>query len=243
MTLVALVTGANRGIGREAARRLAGHGMTVLLGSRDGGRGAAAVNELQASGLDVASVVLDVTDEASVLTAAKQVGDAFGRLDVLVNNAGVFIGATAVETTAAHLRETFEVNVFGAVTTIRTFLPLLRRSAAPRIINVSSTVASLEASASGAVIPGDASRRLAYASSKAALNMLTVQYATAFAADVELRGIKINSVTPGYTATRMNDFRGTRSVGEAADVIVRLATLAADGPTGGFLGDDGPVAW
>jgi NAD(P)-dependent dehydrogenase (short-subunit alcohol dehydrogenase family) len=240
---VALVTGANRGLGKETARQLAERGITVLLGSRDLERGRVAAKELAATAVEVVPVQLDVTDAATVRAAAEWVGRAWGRLDILVNNAGMIAGATAVETTSAHMRRTFDVNVFGAVTAIHTLLPLLRRSSAPRIVNVSSTTASLTLTADGADLPGDASQRLAYASSKAALNMLTVQYALAFAGDPELRHIKINSVSPGYTATDMNDHRGTRHVSEGARVIVDLATLPATGPTGGFFTDQGPLPW
>jgi NAD(P)-dependent dehydrogenase (short-subunit alcohol dehydrogenase family) len=243
VTRVALVTGANRGIGKETARQLASLGMRVLIGSREPGPGADAAAELASAGGDVAAVPLDVTDEASVLAARAAIERTHGCLDVLVNNAGVFVGATALDTSVDTMRRTFDVNVFGVVTTIGRLLPLLRRSTAPRIVNVSSTTGSLQGTVNGMDMPGDATRRLAYATSKAALNMLTVQYAKAFAADPGLRRIKVNSATPGYTATRMNDFRGTRTVRAAAGVVVRLATLPDDGPSGGFFGDEGPVAW
>lgn len=240
---LALVTGANRGIGRETARQLARLGATVLLGSRDPQRGEQAARELAAQGVRVTPVQVDVTDPVSLQALAAALRRDPGRLDILVNNAASFAGGTAVETTAAQVRGMFEVNVLGVVTTIHTLLPLLRRSASPRIVNVSSTTASLTLTAEDADLPGDATRRMAYTSSKAALNMLTVQYAKAFAADPRLDRIKVNSATPGYTATSMNNFRGTRSVTEAARIIVRLATLPDDGPSGGFFDDQGPVPW
>lgn len=140
------------------------------------------------------------------------------------------------------MRRVFEVNVFGVASAVRVMLPLLRQAAAPRIVNVSSTTASLAMTSGGHDFGGDAGRRLAYSTSKAALNMLTVQYARAFAADPGLAHIKINSATPGYTATGMSGHRG-RSVADGARIIVGLATLPADGPTGGFFNDQGPVPW
>lgn len=240
---VALVTGANKGLGREVSAQLALRGIIVLLGSRDPGRGRDTARVLAARGVGVTPVQLDVTDNADVQAVRHRLEREYGRLDVLVNNAGTFVGTLAGETTVAEMRQTFEVNVFGVVAVTHALLPLLRRSAAPRIVNVSSTTASLGLTSDGAELPGDAARRLAYASSKAALNMLTVQYARAFAADPELTHIKINSATPGYTATDMNDHHGHRHVSEGARAIVELAVLPADGPTGGFFGDSGPVSW
>ncbi|PGH47505.1 SDR family oxidoreductase [Streptomyces sp. Ru87] len=240
---VALVTGADKGLGRETARQLALRGVTVLLGSRDPGRGAAAARALAAEGAVVTPVRLDVTDADEVRAAADRVRAEHGRLDVLVNNAGAFVGSPAAETTAAEMRVMFEVNVFGVVTVTHAFLPLLRRSAAPRIVNVSSTTGSLTLTSEGADLPGDADRRMAYTCSKAALNMLTVQYAMAFARDPESAHIKINSATPGWTATDINDHRAPRHVSEGARALVELATLPDDGPTGGFFGDEGRVSW
>jgi len=239
---VVLVTGANRGIGKEVARQLARAGAHVLLGSRCPVRGAEAAAELATDGVEVVPLTLDVTDEAGVAAAVDRIGADHGRLDSLVNNAGVFVGAPAVATTAHHLRQLFEVNVFGVVTVVNTMLPLLLRSARPCIVNVSSTTASLALTGAGAELPGDPTRRMAYTSSKAALNMLTVQYARAFAADADLARIRINAVSPGYTATDMNDFTGDQDVSVGARAVVRLATLSA-GPTGGFFGDQGPLPW
>jgi NAD(P)-dependent dehydrogenase (short-subunit alcohol dehydrogenase family) len=243
MSRVALVTGANRGIGLETARQLAGRGFTVLLGSRDLGRGREAARSLSGDGAVVVPVQLDVTDCRSVRAARDAIERDHRVLDLLVNNAGAFTGATATTTSASDMRLQFEVNVFGVVTMIRAMLPLIARSSSGRIVNVSSTTASLGLTAGGVDLPGDADVRLAYASSKAALNMLTIQYGRAFARDESLRGIKINSATPGYTATDMNARRGTRRVDEGARIIVELATLPDDGPSGGFYDDDGPVEW
>lgn len=239
---VALVTGANRGIGRETARLLAARGTTVLLGCRDLDRAIATSEELCAEGVDVVPVPLDVTDESSVIAAARRVSR-FGRLDILVNNAGTFVGAPATAATASEMRTVFEVNVFGVVTVTRCMLPLLRESPSPRIVNVSSTTGSLTLTSSGANLPGNPDVRMAYTSSKAALNMLTIQYARAFARFPELSHIKVNSATPGYTATAMNDFQGHRNARDAAEVVVRLALLPDDGPSGRFFSDSGEVAW
>jgi NAD(P)-dependent dehydrogenase (short-subunit alcohol dehydrogenase family) len=239
---VALVTGANRGLGRETARQLVASGMTVVMGSRDPERGAAAARELGVDGA-VVPVRLDVTDSASVEAVADRLRREYGRLDVLVNNAGTVVDRLATETTAVQMRRTFEVNVFGVVTVIHAMLPLLRASAAPRIVNVSSTTASLGLTSGGTDFGGDADRRAAYSSSKAALNMLTVQYARAFAKEPGLSHIKINSATPGYVATDLTGHRGTRTVEQGARVIVDLATLAEDGPTGEFFNDQGRVPW
>ncbi len=240
---VALVTGANKGLGKEIARQLARRGYAVLLGSRDPARGMDVARELSGPGLEVRAVRLDVRDAAELRALAERLEQERGRLDVLVNNAGVFVGCPAPATTAVELRQIFEVNVFGVVSTIHALLPLLRRSAAPRIVNVSSTTGSLRLTSDGAELPGDASQRLAYTCSKAALNMLTVQYARAFGRDPTLSHIKINSATPGYTATDMNGHRGTRNVEDGARVVVDLAMLPDDGPTGGFFSDQGSVPW
>lgn len=240
---VALVTGGNRGLGREAARELAHKGVTVLLGSRDAGRGAEVAAELAAEGAVVRPVRLDVTDPAQAGRAAERIRGDYGRLDILVNNAGTFRPAPAVATTVRSLREMFEVNVFGVVTVTNALLPLLARSPWPRIVNVSSTTASMTLTADGVDLPGNAEVRMAYTASKAALNMLTVQYAQAFLRDPEYAHVKINSVTPGYTATDMNAYQGERSVHDGARVIVDLAMLPPDGPTGGFFDDQGAVPW
>jgi NAD(P)-dependent dehydrogenase (short-subunit alcohol dehydrogenase family) len=245
--LVALVTGANKGLGKEAARQLLERGMTVVVGSRDPERGIAAARELSARELcaDGAAVParLDVTDPASVEAVADRLHREYGRLDVLVNNAGTVVDRCAADTAAVDMRQTFEVNVFGVVTAIHAMLPLLRASAAPRIVNVSSTTASLGLTSGGSDFGGDADRRMAYSSSKTALNMLTVHYAHAFAKVPGLSHIKINSATPGYTATDLTGHRGTRTVEEGARIIVDLATLADAGPTGGFFNDQGRVPW
>jgi NAD(P)-dependent dehydrogenase (short-subunit alcohol dehydrogenase family) len=242
-----LVTGGNKGLGKETARQLGRRGLGVLLGSRDLDRGTRAAAELTgdlgSGGGPVTAIQLDVTDPDSVKAAVEQVHDTHGRLDALVNNAGIFAGAPAADTTVTELRDLFEVNVFGVVTVTHAFLPLLRRSANPRIVNVSSTTASFTLTANGAEIPGDTSTRLAYAGAKAALNMLTLQYAKAFRADPDLAHVLVNAAVPGFTATDINDHRGIRPVQDGARIIADLAVLPAGGPTGGLFDDEGPVPW
>jgi NAD(P)-dependent dehydrogenase (short-subunit alcohol dehydrogenase family) len=239
---VALISGGNRGLGRETARQLAAKGMKVVIGSRDSEAGQVTARELSVHGV-VAAVELDVTDEASVRAAIEFVAARFDGLDVLVNNAGRIVEEAAVSTTAEQLQDVFATNVFGAATMIRLALPMLARSAAPRIINVSSTTGSVSLTAAGADFGGNADLRLSYAASKAALNMLTLQYARAFQADPALSKIRINSATPGYTATDLNRGEGVKSVAEGAAIIVSLALLELGDVTGGFYNDEGPVAW
>jgi len=231
-----LITGANKGLGRETARRLLAEGHTVYLGSRDADRGERAAAELGARLL-----VLDVTDDASVAAAAKTVA-ADGGLDVLINNAGIEGRTpdggviTAADVTGDQMRTLFDTNVFGAVRMLHAFLPLLTRSTTPVVVNVSSGLASLtRVTAEGT--PTHAYPGLAYPASKAALNMVTVQYAKAFP------GIRINAVEPGYTATDLNANTGTQTVEEGAEVIVRAALLGPDGPTGGYFSVDGTLPW
>ncbi len=236
---IALITGANKGIGKEIARQLGAQGLTVLLGARDAGRGAEAAEELQNEGLDAHAVTLDVTDAASITAAAQKIESDFGRLDVLVNNAGIAQDSgPASQTTLDTLRRTYETNVFGVFAVTQALLPLLKKSEAGRIVNLSSGLGSLTQNCDpkwefAAVKP------LAYNSSKAALNMLTV----IFAAELKDSGIKVNAADPGFTATDLNQHRGPRTVQQGATAAVHLATLPADGPTGGYFDEDGPIPW
>ncbi|WP_067452081.1 SDR family oxidoreductase [Actinomadura macra] len=246
---VALVTGGNKSIGREIVRRLARQGLTVYLGARDPERGRSAVegltresaeeSALPGVGLDIRFVRLDVTDAESVEAAVTTIETEAGRLDVLVNNAGIMAewGARATEVTASQLRAVYEVNVFGVVTVTSACLPLLRRSRDPRIVNMSSGLASLTL-LSDATSPLSNRASLGYSSSKAALNALTLIYANALRAD----GIKVNAASPGLVPTDQNAAatfpRGERTTADGAAVPVLLATLPADGPTGTFRGPD-----
>ncbi|MFZ5443379.1 MAG: SDR family oxidoreductase [Myxococcota bacterium] len=236
----ALITGANKGIGLETARQLGQRGMTVLVGARDVERGARAVEGLRAAGIDARPLALDVTDAASIARCAAQLERDPGRLDVLVNNAGIILGRPKPsETRLEDLRRVFEVNVFGVVAVTNALLPLLRRAApAARIVMVSSELGGL-------ANHGDPQweyawfNSVAYPASKAALNMVTVQYAKELADT----GIKVNAADPGYTATDLNGHRGTQTVEDGARASVRLALLDDAGPTGGFLDARGPVPW
>jgi NAD(P)-dependent dehydrogenase (short-subunit alcohol dehydrogenase family) len=235
---VALVTGANKGIGREIARGLAQLGFTVLASARDPRRGAQTVAELADDGLDVRFQQLDVTDEVSVDAAADQVAAAFGGLDVLVNNAAI---ANDLEvppslTLLDDMRRVYETNVFGVVAMTNAMLPLLRKSDAARIVNVSSRLGSLSQQAAPSTPLG---LFMAYSSSKSALNAITVHYARELA-DTQ---IKVNACTPGYVATDLNGHRGVRTPAQGAKIAIELAVLASDGPTGGFFDEDGPVSW
>ena len=232
--LVALVTGANKGIGKEIARQLADAGLTVYVGSRDAGRGERAIEEI---GGDTRLLVLDVTDDASIANAARQVGT----LDILVNNAGISgDDKTPDQEDAGAFRRIYETNVFGVVAVTNAFLPALRRSAHPRIVNISSGTGSLTW-ATGPQFPHRGTYA-AYRSSKAALNALTVFYAHALAED----GIKVNALAPGLRRTDLNATAAASDgdPAEAATGAVRLALLPDDGPSGEFFSWDGtPVPW
>ncbi|MFE0589349.1 SDR family NAD(P)-dependent oxidoreductase [Micromonospora echinospora] len=236
---IALVTGANKGIGYEIAAGLGALGCSVGVGARDGQRREDAVAKLRAAGVDAFGVPLDVTDDASVAAAVALVGERAGRLDVLVNNAGT-AGAWPAEPTTVTpegMRAVVETNVIGVVRVINAMLPLLRRSAHPRIVNQSSHVGSLTLQTTPGVDLGGVSG--AYSPSKTFLNAVSIQYAK------ELSGtnIKINNACPGYVATDLNGFHGTRTPAEGARIAIRLATLPDDGPTGGLFDDAGKVPW
>jgi NAD(P)-dependent dehydrogenase (short-subunit alcohol dehydrogenase family) len=231
-----LITGANKGLGFETARRLIAAGHTVYIGSRDAGRGHRAAERLGAR-----MVPIDVIDDASVAAAAKTI-EADGGLDVLINNAGIErriegnVVPGAAEITADLMRSLFETNVFGVVRVTHAFLPLLRRSPAPVVVNVSSGLASMTRVTTPGT-PQYAYPGVAYPASKVTVNMITVQYAKAFP------GMRINAAEPGYTATDLNGHQGTQSVEEGAEIIVRLAQTGPDGPTGGYFDAEGPLPW
>jgi len=244
---IALVTGANKGIGLQIAKDLAKQGLTVLVGSRDLERGKAAAKEV---GPGARAVQLDVTDLRSIAAAAEWIRQEFGRLDVLVNNAGISHSpapdASFEEVLAAgrhsivpldEVRSVFEVNVFGVLAVTQAMLPLLREAPAGRIVNVSSELGSHTKQGDP-----DNPYRMAngpYAPSKSALNGLTV----ALANELEGTTIKVNAVCPGFTATELNKFRGTRTVEQGARAAVQFALIAEDGPNGGFFNESGPLPW
>src|SRR5580658_6074190 len=246
---VALVTGANQGIGLQIAKDLVAHGFTVLVGSRNLERGEAAAKEI---GPDARALQLDVTDQASIAAAAERIRKELGRLDVLVNNAAISntskLPGMSVQEYAKlvrpsnvsldEVRAVWDTNVFGVLGVTQAMLPLLREAPTARIVNVSSGVGSLTRNAD----PASTSRSTfgpVYPASKTALNAITL----ATAIELESTGIKVNAACPGYTKTNLNNYTGTRTVEEGAREPVRLALLGPDGPTGTFSNEDGPLPW
>jgi NAD(P)-dependent dehydrogenase (short-subunit alcohol dehydrogenase family) len=236
---IALVTGANKGIGFEVVRQLAASGCTVLLGARNRALGEEAAATLKREGREVRYLAIDLDDLATIATAAKDIGTEFGQLDVLVNNAGIAAqgdGLPSISSLDA-IERAFRVNFLGTVAVTQAMLPLLHKASSASIVNVSSGLGSLTKSGDPAWTHV-AAKVLGYAASKAALNMLTVQLA------YELRGtsIKVNSVDPGFTATDLNQHRGTQSIPEGSAEIIRLALLP-DGPNGTFSNAQGIIPW
>jgi NAD(P)-dependent dehydrogenase (short-subunit alcohol dehydrogenase family) len=234
MTTIALITGANKGIGLATARLLGARGATILLGIRDEERGRQAERALRADGVHAHLVRLDVTDEKSIERAAEWIDGEYGRLDILINNAGIARGdgtGKPSETTLETLRAVYETNVFGVVAVTNAMLPLLRKAPAARIVNVSSEVGSI-ASMTDPDSPLWPFASVPYPSSKTALNMVTAMYAK------ELRDtpIKVNAANPGYCATDLNANNGLRTPEQGAEISVHLATLPADGPSGVLWG-------
>ncbi len=236
---IALVTGANQGVGLQLAKELVAHGVTVLVGSRNFERGEAAAKEI---GTGAIALQLDVTDRGSIAAAAERIRGEFGRLDLLVNNAAISnasMGASSLQeyaqTTRAsvvsldEVRAVWETNVFGVLAVYQAMLPLLRESSDARIVNVSSAVGSLTANADPNY-PYHAMYGPVYPASKAALNAITL----AMMVELESTAIKVNLVTPGFTKTNLNGYAGTASVEDGSREVVRVALLGPDGPTGTF---------
>ena len=236
---IALVTGANKGIGLEVARQLGKAGYRVLLGARDKARGLEAAKSLQAEGIDVRHVAIDLSDIASLKAVAAEIEANEGHIDVLVNNAGIAEQSDGLPGTVDLdvVRRIFETNFFGTVAVTQALLPLVKKSASGRIVNVSSGLGSLTLNAD----PDwdyAAVKLTGYNGSKAALNMFTVL----LAAELKDTGIKVNAVNPGYTATDLNGHSGHQTIEEGAAETVRVALLP-DGPTGGFTSTEGVDPW
>lgn len=229
---VAVVTGANRGIGREVCRQLAQLGLQVILTARDAGKGQQAAEELGAEGLDVRFQGLDVVDQVSVRRLLKFLADELGRLDVLVNNAGIYLdrGLPAKKVDLALVRQTMETNFYGPLRLSQMALPLMQRHDYGRIVNVSSQMGALTSMGAGA---------LGYRVSKAALNAMT----RVLAAEMRDNDILVNAVDPGWVKTEMGGPRAPRSVQKGAESIVWLATLPTGGPSGGFFRDGHQQPW
>jgi NAD(P)-dependent dehydrogenase (short-subunit alcohol dehydrogenase family) len=240
-TKVALVTGANKGIGRAIAAGLLARGFVVYLGARNLERGRAAALELADDG-DVRFAALDVTSQADVDGAVRRIDAEQGKLDALVNNAGVSTGGhraldhlpRPTEETPEDLRFVYETNVFAVVRMINAFVPLLARSTTPCVVNVTSKRGSIGEPGAWVGQPD-----MAYSSSKTALNAITVHYARELAG----KSIKVNGAAPGHVATDFNGYRGTRTPKQGAAVAIELATLDAEGPSGVVLEDDGLLTW
>jgi len=244
---IALITGANQGIGLQIAKELAAHNYTVLVGSRNLENGEKAATSI---GPDARAVQIDVTDQASITAAAERIKNEFGRLDLLVNNAAISHAGkpgrplaemmTSSRASAASLdevRAVFETNVFGVIAVTQAMLPLLRESPAARIVNVGSGVGSLTLN-SDPNFPYRSGFGVIYAASKTALNAVTLS----FAIELESSNIKVNVVSPGFTATALNNFEGTDSIEVGSREPIRVA-LEEDGPTGAFTGPGGPLPW
>ena len=237
---VALITGANKGIGFEIAKQLGVLGFTVIIGARDTVRGARAAGLLRSLGVSASPLDIDVTDATTIAVAAKAIGDQYGHLDVLVNNAGISGGAGAIPSRVPVelMRLVYETNVFGVVAITNAMLPLLLGAPAGRVVNMSSGLGSLTLSSDLDSEFGKLNI-LAYQSSKAALNSVTVAYAK----ELHGSGILVNAADPGFTATDFNNHRGYRTVEQAATIAVRLACLKDDGPSGTFQNESGHVPW
>lgn len=239
---IALITGANKGIGLETARQLGKREITVLLGARDSSKGKAVAEKLREEGIDAHALEIDVSDPASIKAAVARVERDFGRLDILVNNAGVMIDQRDLPVSEQPLqnwRRTFDTNVFGLIETTQAFLPLLRKSDAGRIVNLSSILGSIEYHATKGSPIYESKETPAYNVSKAAVNAYTVQLAH------ELQGtnIKVNAAHPGWVKTEMGGEEAPMNIVDGAKTSVALATLGADGPNGAFVHMSEPLPW
>lgn len=243
---IAIVTGANKGMGFEVVRQLAKQGNKVLLGARDEAKGQEAILKLKAEGLEVDFIKLDMDNEESIKSAAQFVSEKYGKLDILINNAGINpeypLGIFKIEELSTTLMKSiFDSNFFGPFIAIREFLPLLKNSVSGRIVNVSSILGSI--TLQSIPVPVDSPfygiNPLAYATSKTALNALTVQVAK----QIESTNIKINSVCPGWVKTDMGSEYAPKTIDEGIVIILELANIDKSGPNGRFFDESGSIAW
>jgi NAD(P)-dependent dehydrogenase (short-subunit alcohol dehydrogenase family) len=238
---IALITGANKGIGLETARQLGQKGITVLVGARDEAKGTKAAEELRKAGLDAHGIVIDVNDAGSIEKAAARIERDYGRLDILVNNAGVMIDDQKKKPSEQSLevwRKTFETNLFGLIATTQALLPLLRKSAGGRIVNLSSILGSIQLHAT----PGSPIYDMkvpAYNVSKSAVNAYTVQLAY----ELKETTIKVNAAHPGWVKTELGGEGATMEITDGAKTSVALATIGADGPNGAYLHMGETLPW
>ena len=238
----ALITGANKGIGLETARQLGKQGITVLVGARDSRKGEIAAEGLRKDGIDAHSIVIDVGDPESIRKAAVQIEREFGRLDILVNNAGVMTDDREKKVSGQSLatwRETFNTNVFGLIATTEAFLPLLRKSDAGRIVNLSSILGSITFHATPGSPVYESKNTPAYNVSKSAVNAYTVQLAY----ELKDTRIKVNAAHPGWVKTEMGGEGATMELEDGAKTSVALATVGADGPNGSFIHMGESLPW
>jgi NAD(P)-dependent dehydrogenase (short-subunit alcohol dehydrogenase family) len=240
---VALITGANKGLGLETGRQLGKLGYVVLVGSRDALKGEVAARQLRGDGIDARVLKLDVLKASDIKAAAECIEKDFGKLDVLVNNAGVmreksWTKNTTTETTLDDLRTTFESNVFAVLEVSKAMLPLLKKAEAARIVNVSSILGSVSLQATKGS-PTYGTKLFAYNASKASLNVLTIHLAH----ELRTTKIKVNSAHPGWVKTDMGGEAAPMNVTDGAKTMVELATLDGDGPSGGFFHAGKPIAW
>jgi NAD(P)-dependent dehydrogenase (short-subunit alcohol dehydrogenase family) len=239
---IALITGANKGIGYETARQLGRKTITVLVGARDQAKAQEAATRLRAEGVDARSLVLDVSNSASIQQAAREVEQKYGRLDILVNNAGIMVDDRKHKISEQSLdiwRQTFDTNFFGLIETTNAFLPLLRKSDAGRIVNLSSILGSIEYHATPGSPVYDSKETPAYNVSKSALNAYTVQLAH----ELKDTTIKVNAAHPGWVKTEMGGEGAMMEIEDGAKTSVSLATTDGNGPNGAFLHDGERLPW
>ncbi|HEX4668106.1 MAG TPA: SDR family oxidoreductase [Chthoniobacterales bacterium] len=238
----ALITGANKGIGFETARQLGQQEITVLVGARDARKGEEAAGKLRQEGIDAHALTIDVSKAESIKAAAEQVGRDYGRLDILINNAGVMLDEKDKKVSEQSLetwRETFETNLFGLIATIQAFLPLLRKSEAGRIVNLSSILGSITLHAKPGSPIYESKGYASYNVSKSAVNAYTVQLAY----ELKDTTIRVNAAHPGWVKTEMGGEGATMEIEEGAKTSVALATIGADGPNGAYLHLGEPLPW